>query len=121
MIHGERLISMKVLIIDDELTAQTANGRAVRALISELRELDINVIESTSADDGQSVVLSDPSVQGILLDWTLSDNDIAHDKAKALLRLIRARNAHVPDFLLVQRGESASLTAGVMRNVDELI
>jgi len=121
MIHGERLISMKVLIIDDEITAQTANGRAVRALISELREVDINVIESTSADDGQSVVLSDPSVQGILLDWTLSDDDIAHDKAKALLRLIRARNAHVPVFLLVQRGESASLTAGVMRNVDELI
>lgn len=121
MIHGERLISMKILIINDELTTQTATGRAIRALAQELREGENIVLEATSADDGASVVLSDPSVQGILLDWTLSDDDMQHDKAKALLALIRARNAHVPIFLMVQRGDMASLTAAVMRQVDELI
>jgi arginine decarboxylase len=121
MIHGERLISMKILIINDELTTQTATGRAIRALAQELREGENTVLEATSADDGASVVLSDPSVQGILLDWTLSDDDMQHDKAKALLALIRARNAHVPIFLMVQRGDTASLTAAVMRQVDELI
>jgi arginine decarboxylase len=121
MLRGERLISINVLIINDELTTQTATGRAVRALVQELREGEIVVIEATSADDGRSVVMSDPSIQGILLDWTLNDDDSSHDKAKALLNLIRARNTHVPIFLLLQRGDSASLTASVMREVDELI
>jgi arginine decarboxylase len=121
MLRGERLISIKVLIVNDELATQTAKGRALRALVQELREGKIIVIEATSADDGRSVVMSDPSIQGILLDWTLSDDDTSHDKAKALLNLIRARNTHVPIFLLLQRGDSASITASVMREVDELI
>ena len=63
MTHGERLISMKVLMVDDELTAQTASGRAARALVQELRDRDVAVIEATSDDDGQAVVLSDPSLR----------------------------------------------------------
>ena len=121
MPHGERLISMKVLMVDDELTAQTASGRASRALAQELRDREVIVVEATSADDGQAVVLSDPSVQGILLDWTLSDDDAAHDKARALLALIRSRNAHIPIFLMAERGDAATITAEVMREVDELI
>ena len=35
MNYGERLISKKVLMVDDELTAQTASGRAARALAQE--------------------------------------------------------------------------------------
>jgi len=35
---------MKVLIVDDELTAQTASGRASRALIQELRDHEVVVI-----------------------------------------------------------------------------
>jgi hypothetical protein len=37
MVHGERLINMKVLMADDELKSQTARGRATRALAQELR------------------------------------------------------------------------------------
>ncbi len=121
MPHGERLISMKVLMVDDELTEQSASGRASRALAQELRDREVVVVEATSADDGQAVVLSDPSLQGILLDWTLSDDDVAHDKAKALLALIRSRNIHLPIFLMAERDDAASLTAEVMREVDELI
>ena len=112
MAHGERLISIKVLIIDDELPTQTAAGRAVRALVQELRDGEVIVIEATSADDGRSVVRSDPSLEAILLDWTLSDDDIAHDKAKALLQLIRSRNTHVPIFLLLRRNDEASSQRG---------
>ncbi len=112
---------MKVLMVDDELAAQTANGRAARALAQLLCERDVVVVEANSADDGQAVVLSDPSLQGVLLDWTLSDDDAADDKAKALIDLIRSRNTHLPIFLITARGDAASLTARVMREVDELI
>jgi arginine decarboxylase len=121
MVHGERLISIKVLIVDDELPTQTATGRAVRALVQELRDGEVIVIEATSVDDGRSVVRSDPSLEAILLDWTLSDDDVTHDKAKALLKLIRSRNTHVPIFLLLRRNDEASLTAAVLHEVDELV
>jgi arginine/lysine/ornithine decarboxylase len=121
MTHGEELINMKVLMVDDELTSQTASGRAARALIQELRNRDIAVIEATSDADGQAVVLSDPSLEGILLDWTLGDDDVAHDKARALLAFIRGRNTHIPIFLIARRGDASTLTSEVMREADELI
>jgi arginine/lysine/ornithine decarboxylase len=121
MPQDEGVISLKVLMVDDELTAQSAAGRASRALAQELRNRDMVVIEATSADDGRALVLSDPSLQAILLDWTLSDDDATHDKAMALIDLIRSRNPHIPIFLMSERGEGASLTVRVMRQVDELI
>ena len=51
----------------------------------------------------------------------MGDDDKAHDKARALLALIRRRNAHIPIFLLAQRGDAATLTSEVMREADELI
>ena len=121
MAHGERLIVMKVLMVNDEIATQSASGRAVDALAQALRDRDVLVTESTSADDGQAVVRSDPSLQAILLDWTLSDDDAEHDKAKALIDLIRTHNAHVPIFLMAARGDEPSISAAVMRKVDELI
>lgn len=118
---GERLFALKVLMINDELNAQTVTGRAVRALVQELQKADVQVVEATSADDGHSVIQSDPSLQGILLDWTLSDDDASHDKAKNLLAFIRAHNSQIPVFLMIQGEEPSSLTASVMREVDELI
>ena len=121
MTHGEELINMKVLMVDDELSAQTASGHAARALAQELRDRDIAVIEATSDADGQAVTLTDPSLEGILLDWTLGDDDVAHDKARALLKFIRMRNAHIPIFLIARRDDAATLTSEVMREADELI
>jgi arginine decarboxylase len=121
MVHGERLINMKVLMADDELKSQTARGRATRALAQELRDRDVAVIEATSADDGQAVVLSDPSLEGILLDWTLEDDDIVHDKAQALLALIRARDTYIPIFLIAERNDASTLPIEVMHEADELI
>ena len=78
-------------MVDDELKSQPASGRAARALIDELREQDVVVIEATSDADGQAVVVSDHSLEGILLDWTLGEDDAAHNKARALLAFIRGR------------------------------
>jgi arginine decarboxylase len=118
----ERIIDMNVLIIDDDIGLPTANGRAVRALAEELRYKDVAVVESFSEEDGQSVILSDPSVQCILLDWNLGDDDpTTHAKALRLVMLVRSRNKHIPIFLLAERGQISSITADVMRQVDELI
>lgn len=63
-----QIIDLSVLIIDDDIRLPTANGRAVRAIADELRFRDVAVVESFSEEDGHSIILSDPSVQCILLD-----------------------------------------------------
>lgn len=121
MQYSGPLVGMKILMIDDELMEQSANGRASRALAQELHDRDVVVIESTSAEDGRAVVLSDPSIEGIMLDWTLDDDDEEHDKAKALITFIRSRNVHIPIFLMAERYDGDTLPMAVMRQVDELI
>ena len=120
MTYAERLVHQSVLMIDDELNEQSASGRASRALAQELRDRGVAVVEAISEDDGRAVVLSDPSLQAVLVDWSFSE-DPTHEQAKALLALIRSRNAHLPVFLMAERDDAASLTADVMRVVDEII
>ena len=120
MSQGERLIEMKVLVVNHEITAASAVGRTVRALAKALGERDIVVIEAASVEDAKAVVVSDPSVQAILLSWSLGESGPAHQAAQDLLALIRSRNTDVPVFLMADKG-GAALTAAVMRQVDELI
>jgi arginine decarboxylase len=120
--RGERFISLKVLIIDDEIGVPTATGRAALTLVEELESRDVDVVTSNSSKDGQSVILSDPSIQCILLDWDLGDDDpLTHAKAKDLLKLIRSRNEKIPIFLITEPGDGPSLIAEVMQMADELI
>ena len=64
-------ISLRALIVDDELTSPTAEGRAVRALAEELQARGMEVVEAASAEDGMSVIVSDSALHAILMDWTL--------------------------------------------------
>jgi arginine decarboxylase len=119
---GERFIGMKALMVDDELNLPTASGRAARTLVEELRNRDVQIIESMSVDDARSIIVSDPSVQCILLDWSLGDDDpTTHAKAKSLLSQIRLRNVHVPIFLIVDQSNAGTITSQEMRIADEII
>lgn len=122
MAYGERLLGLKVLMVDDELRDETANGRAVRALADELRARDVFVIESTSAVDAHSIIVSDPLVQCYLIDWCLGDEDPeSHAKARELTTLIRSRNTQAPILLMAERDDHWTINAQIMRHVDELI
>jgi arginine decarboxylase len=120
---GEELIPLKVLIIDDELDSPTAIGRALQALVRELHNRDVEVIQSISAADGESIIRTDPSLQCILLDWDLKTGDDlkSHRSEKSLLSAIRSRNERIPIFLFVSPGDASSLTAEAMRQADELV
>src|SRR3954466_2483674 len=92
-------LSLRALVVDDELTSPTAEGRAARTLVQELQGRGIEVVEATSAEDGTSVVISDSAIHAILVDWTLGD-DQAHAKARRLLEFVRSRNDKIPIFLM---------------------
>src|SRR3982751_1305523 len=115
-------IHFKTLIVDDELGQSTAGGRALRGLIAELSNWEIEVIEANSAEDGMSVIASDAALHSILLDWSLGDDTSeAHSKALALLNLIRSRDGKVPIFLLAEREEASEIPVTVMQLANEFI
>ena len=70
-VGGIRRLGMRALLVDDEITQETATGRAVRTLSAELVQRDIDVLTATSADDAIMLIRSDPSIQCVLLDWDL--------------------------------------------------
>lgn len=111
---------MKVLVVNDEFTAGSAVGRTVRALARSLGERDLLVIEATSVEDARALLPSDPSVQAILLSWSLGKHDTTHHGAQELPALIRSRNTDVPVFLMADP-DGRALTADILRQVDELI
>ncbi|MCJ7444239.1 MAG: hypothetical protein MUO26_06880 [Methanotrichaceae archaeon] len=120
--RGERIVTISVLIVDDELNDPTATRRAARALVEELQAHDVDIVTSISPEDAESVVLTDPSIQCMLLDWDLENDDpLTHARAKDLLKLTRSRNEKIPIFLITEPGDGPSLTADVMQMADELI
>ena len=95
-------LRLRALVIDDELPEPTAEGRAARALVEELKARGMDVIEAHSAEDGMSVIVSDSALHVILLDWNLA-GDKGHAKAKSLLAFVRARNDKIPIFLMAEQ------------------
>jgi len=113
-------LSLRALVVDDELPAMTAEGRATRTLVQELKGRGIEVVEAESAEDGMSVVMSDSAIHAVLLDWTLGrDND--HARARWLLEFVRSRNDKIPIFLMAERDEASSIPIEVMEMVNEYI
>jgi arginine decarboxylase len=112
-------LSLRALVVDDELASPTAEGRAARALVQELQGRSIEVVEAASAEDGMSVIVSDSAIHAILMDWTLGED--GHARAKCLLKFVRARNDKIPIFLMAERGEASAIPIDVMEMVDEFI
>jgi len=118
--RSTKRLSLRALMVDDELPSPTAEGRAARALVEEMKARGVEVVEATSAEDGNSVIVSDSAIHAILMDWTLGD-DPKHERAQGLLKAIRSRNDKIPIFLMAERGEASAIPIEVMEDVDEFI
>src|SRR5688572_25075992 len=118
--RSTKRLSLRALIVDDELGAATAEGRAARALVAEMQGRAIEVIEAISCEDGRSVITSDSAIHALLIDWTLGD-DRKHAKARELIEYVRSRNDKIPIFLMAERGEASDIPVEVMGKVDEFI
>ena len=118
--RSTKRLSLRALVVDDELPSPTAEGRAARALVQELQGRSVEVVEAWSAEDGLSVIVSDSAIHAILLDWTLGD-DRGHVRARKLLEFVRSRNNKIPVFLMAERGEASSIPIEAMAMVNEFI
>src|SRR5512147_1461125 len=114
-------LRIRVLVIDDELKQDSAEGHAARAMVHALELRNLDVVQAYSAADGMSAFTSDAAIHAVLMDWMLGDDDAKHEKAKALLDYIRERNDRIPVFLMAERKDSAKLPVEIMQRVDEFI
>src|SRR5512143_3770060 len=114
-------LRIRVLVIDDELKQDSAEGHAARAMVHALELRNLDVVQAYSAADGMTAVTSDAAIHAVLMDWMLGDDDANHKKAKALLDYIRERNDRIPVFLMAERKDSAKLPVEIMQRVNEFI
>jgi arginine decarboxylase len=124
MIEGTvRPLARRLLIVDDELgQPETAGGRSLRALTTELRARGIEVMEALSCEDGVATIASDSALHCIFVNWTLGRNDRkSHAEATELLRALRARNTKVPVFLMADRKVAGTLSVEVATLADEFV
>ena len=117
---GRAQITMRALLVDNELHDDTASGRALRALADSLREGGVELTLAATTDDGVAVVTSDASLQCAIVDWDIGAEQ-ERDGVTALLNKLRANNAAMPVFLLADRSLAATVSAEVMRQADDFI
>ncbi len=113
----------RLLMISGYLAGtESVGARSVRALVGELRERGIEVIEALSYEDGIASVRSDAAIHCLFLDWSLGKDDTtSHQPAEMLLRELRRRNARVPVFLMSDKAMTHSMTVEIATLADELV
>lgn len=113
-------LPMKVLLVHKDISRDTATSRAAADLVEELDRREIDVVHSCRVDDALAIINSDPTIQGLLLDWDLQDADHA-EPALTILNAMRDMNADLPIFLVAERSVASALSADVMTKADDFI
>jgi arginine decarboxylase len=111
----------KVLIVNNDLNAENAKGTACRKLIGELEKKDTDVVGSLSIHDAESIVISDPGIDCILLDWDIGEEDASHAEATQLIEMTRSRNHVIPVFLMAERTAASGIPTGIMEKVNDFV
>ena len=97
--------SFPVLVIDDDLKADTAAGRASRAVVGELKDHGLSVIEAATYDDGETVLAPIPASavscsSGAAWPGPRADCD---NRALDIIALGRSRGRALPIFVVTSR------------------
>ncbi|MEO9174590.1 MAG: Orn/Lys/Arg decarboxylase N-terminal domain-containing protein [Gaiellales bacterium] len=123
----ELLQSFPILLIDDGLSAETAAGRATRALVEHLRADDTQVITASDLIDAQQIIESTPTLSAVLIDWdthqsatdaSRATRERAIEGAESLIEALRARTQSLPIFVLADRSSVEALPIDVLQQVN---
>ena len=113
-------LSMRILLSYSSVEANSAAGRALADLIEDLRRREIDVVISGDADDTEAILQSDPSIQGLILDWYLGQGT-QHQDATRVLNTARICSETLPIFLLSNRSAASRIPVEAMTKADDFI
>lgn len=118
---SEKLVGLEVLLVNIEKLKLSSTHDAAKNLADDLKNRGVNLTYSSSFEDASSIILSNFSIQCVLLNWTINENGKNKNEAAEIIDLIRARNSAIPIFLMVDKNNTSHLTSRVMKQTDELI
>ena len=98
----------RILLVHDLCDHNTLDESALDKLSNVLGEHEIEVLTATTAFDAEMMIVADPMIQAILLDWDLAE-DNTHQAAKDVLNKLRSRAENVPVFLFADRAYGADI------------
>ena len=96
--------NMHILLVHEELFADTAAGEALRALIDALVDEGIEPRTATTCEDGWQRFLADPEIACVIVNW---NGDTPH--TARLLHRIREHNCIIPMLLSTTRMDVDSI------------
>ncbi|RDI96962.1 arginine decarboxylase [Dyella solisilvae] len=115
---------LRVLLVHHQANTDSAAGRASRVLANEFTDRNIDTIVVSTADDARATIMSDASINALLLDWSLPDDTGSeHGNAAAisLIHMVRSRNEQLPIFLMSEQEKARTLTIELIQAINELV
>ncbi|MDX6020372.1 Orn/Lys/Arg decarboxylase N-terminal domain-containing protein [Scandinavium sp. V105_16] len=120
-VRSERIINLKALIVHNSASHVGVVNDSIATLLKELNIKGITTILADSADDAAAVLHNDATIELVLLDWVMSDDEQHNESAKKVIHSLRSKSQAVPLFLLLDNRQGENLTHEIMRETDELI
>ena len=114
------LFDRRVLVVHNGMDDVSAAGRATAALVQDLRERGIGVIDAVSQREAEAQIATHALLQAVLVDWELVGAP-EHESARSVIAAVRARAAQLPVFLLASSGSLAQVPAGILEQVNDYI
>ncbi|MCD8360989.1 MAG: hypothetical protein LUC29_09395 [Acidaminococcaceae bacterium] len=110
----------RILLVHDLCDHNTLDESALKKLSSVLGEHEIEVLTATTAFDAEMMIVADPMIQAILLDWDLAE-DNTHQVAKDVLNKLRSRAENASVFLFADRADVADIPLEVLKETSDFI
>jgi len=114
------LFDRRVLVVHNGMDEVSDAGRATAALVQDLRERGIGVIDAVSQREAEAQIATHALLQAVLVDWELVGAP-EHESARSVIAAVRGRAALLPVFLLASSGSLAQVPAGILEQVNDYI
>lgn len=114
------LFDRRVLVVHNGMDDVSAAGRATAALVQDLQERGIGVIDAVSQREAEAQIATHALLQAVLVDWELAGTP-EHGSARSVIAAVRGRAAQLPVFLLASSGSLAEVPAGILEQVNDYI
>lgn len=114
------LFNRRVLVVHNGMDSMTAPGRATTALVQDLRDRGIEVIDAISRGEAEAQITTHALLQAVLVDWELAGGP-DHEPARQVIAAVRAQTLKLPVFLLASRGSLAEIPSGVLEAVNDYV
>lgn len=78
------------------------------------------VLTAQTAFDAEMLLVSDPMIQALLLDWDM-DDALSHRPARHVAETLRSRNVSMPLFLFTDRENAAQIPLEILQIASDFI